>query len=377
MQLVEVKNKKRIHDFHSLPFKIYAGDPTWVPPIRQEVEAIFNKKTNPYFGHGDAIRWVLYNNEHEPIGRVAAFVNERTAYTFEQPTGGMGFFECVNNKNVAFELFHACEEWLRKKGMKAMDGPINFGEKDRYWGLLSEGGDKPAIYAMNHHPEYYKPFFEEYGFAKYYEQIVYYRSAVDPPGSRLNAVAERVMRDKLYRFKRLEKSKAKKYAEDFRTIYNKAWQAERSDFEEMKKERALEIMKKLKPILDEDTCWFVYHGDEPVGVYISIPELNEVFRYINGNLNWLGKLKFLWYFKTKPPRTTMGIVFGIVPEYQGKGLEAGLFTELGRVIQPKRAYDHVLINWIGDFNDKMIHLLIALLQVVPYKKFITYRKIFD
>lgn len=376
MQLIEVKDKKRIKDFHQLPFKIYAADPNWVPAIKQEVESVFDRNANSYYKYGDAIRWVLYNDKNEPIGRVAAFFNERTAHTFDQPTGGMGFFECINDKNAAFLLFDKCKEWLITKGMKAMDGPINFGEKDRYWGLLSEGGDKPAIYTMNHNPEYYKQLFEDYGFTKYYEQIVYYRSAIDPPQPRLNAVAERVMRNKEYRFEQLKKSNSSKYAEDFRTIYNKAWKAERSDFEEMKKERALEIMKKMKPIIDEDTCWFAYHNDTPVGVYISIPELNEVFRYINGNMNSWGKLKFLWHFKRKPPRTTMGIVFGITPEFQGKGLEAGIFSELGRVIQPKKTYDRVLINWIGDFNDKMIHLLIALLQVTPYKKFITYRKIF-
>jgi hypothetical protein len=376
MQLTEVKDKKTINDFHKLTFKIYAGDPNWVSHIKQEVEAVFDRKTNSYYHHGDAIRWVLYNDEKEPIGRIAAFINERTAYTFDQPTGGTGFFECIHDKNAAFILFDKCKEWLSERGMKAMDGPINFGEKDRYWGLQTEGGDKPAIYTMNHNPDYYRSFFEEYGFTKFYEQIVYYRNAIEPPSPRLKAVAERVMRDKLYRFERLDKRKSEKYAEDFRTIYNKAWKAERSDYEEMKKERALEIMKKLKPIIDEDTCWFVYHTNEPVGVYVSIPELNESFRYINGDLNWWGKLKFLWHFKTKPPRTTMGIVFGIIPEYQGRGLEAGIFSELGRIIQPKKSYDNVLISWIGDFNDKMIHLLIALLQVTPYKKFITYRKLF-
>jgi hypothetical protein len=377
MQFIEATDKKTISDFHKLPFKIYAGDPNWVAHLKQEVEEVFTPKKNPYFSHGEAIRWVLYNDKHEPIGRVAAFINKKTAFTFDQPTGGIGFFECINDKNAAFILFDKCKNWLMEKGMKAMDGPINFGEKDRYWGLLSEGGDTPAIYSMNHNPDYYKQFFEDYGFTKFYEQIVYFRSAIDPPHPRLNAVAERVMRDKLYRFERLDKSRGEKYAEDFRTIYNKAWKAERTDFEEMKKERAIEIMKKLKPVIDEDVCWFVYHDNQPVGVYIAIPELNEVFRRVHGNLNLWGKLKFLWYFKTKPPRTTMGIVFGIIPEYQGKGLEAGIFTELGKIIQPKKTYDRILISWIGDFNDKMIHLLIALLQVVPYKKFITYRKVFN
>jgi hypothetical protein len=376
MKLVEVKDKKTIKDFTQIPFSIYKNDPNWIPHITQEIEEVFDREENPYFTHGDCIRWVLYNNDNSPIGRVAAFINNRTANSFEQPTGGMGFFECIDNKEAAFVLFNACKEWLSERGMKAMDGPINFGEKDRFWGLLSEGRDKPAIYTMNHNPDYYKAFFEEYGFTNNYEQIIYLRSVVDPPNSRLVGLADRVRRDTNYRFETIKKSEGEKYALDFQSIYNKAWKAERTDFEELSKERAITIMRKLRPVIDEDLCWFAYYKETPIGVFIAIPELNEIFKYVHGNLNLLGKLKFLWYQKTKGCRTFTGMVFGIIPEYQGKGIEAAIFNELGKRIQPKKRYDQLLISWIGSFNGKMIHLLVALLQVVPYKKYITYRKIF-
>jgi hypothetical protein len=375
MELKEVKDAKTVRDFTQLPFLIYKNDPNWIPHITQEIEEVFNRNENPYFTHGDCIRWVLYD-KNKPVGRVAAFINERTAYTFEQPTGGMGFFECVENKEAAIKLFEACKEWLVKRGMKAMDGPINFGEKDKFWGLLSEGRDKPAIYTMNHQPAYYKQYFEDYGFVNNYEQIVYFRKVQDPPHPRLVGLADRVMRDTNYRMEHMKVSNAAKYAEDFRVIYNKAWKAERTDFEEMNSERAQTIMRKLKPVLDEELCWFAYHKDVPIGVFIAIPELNQVFKYVHGNLNLWGKLKFLWFQKTKGFNMFTGIVFGIVPEFQGKGIEAAIFNELGKVIQPGKKYDSLLISWIGSFNEKMIHILVALLQVVPYKKFITYRKIF-
>jgi len=375
MELVEVKDRKVIKDFTQLPFSIYKNDPNWIPHITQEVEEVFNRHENPYFTHGDCIRWVLYDNSKQPIGRVAAFINEKTANTFEQPTGGMGFFECNENKEAAFKLFDACKTWLMERGMKAMDGPVNFGEKDKFWGLLSEGRDKPAIYTMNHHPDYYKKFFEDYGFINNYEQIVYYRRA-DAPNARLVALAERVMRDTNYHMESIKKSNGAKYAEDFRIIYNKAWGAERADFEEISSERARTIMRKLKPVLDEDLCWFAYYKDVPIGVFIAIPELNEIFKYVNGNLNLWGKLKFLWYQKTKRVKTFTGMVFGIVPEFQGKGIEAAIFNALGKRILPLKRYDSLLISWIGSFNQKMIHILVALLQVVPYKVYITYRKIF-
>ncbi|HWY97648.1 MAG TPA: hypothetical protein VNY36_01070, partial [Bacteroidia bacterium] len=329
MKLVEVKDKSTIKDFTQIPFSIYKNDPNWIPHITQEIEEVFNRNKNPYFTHGDCIRWVLYDDKNIPIGRVAAFINNKTANTFEQPTGGMGFFECIDNKEAALLLFDACKKWLIERGMKAMDGPINFGEKDRFWGLLSEGRDKPAIYTMNHHPDYYKNFFEDYGFVNNYEQIIYFRKVQDPPHPRLVGLADRVMRDTNYRFETIKKSQGEKYAEDFRIIYNKAWKAERSDFEELSSERSKTIMRKLKPVLDEDLCWFVYYKDEPIGVFIAIPELNEIFRYVHGNLNLWGKLKFLWYQKTMGCKTFTGIVFGIIPEFQGKGIEAAIFNELG------------------------------------------------
>ncbi|HXP53236.1 MAG TPA: hypothetical protein VN922_25050, partial [Bacteroidia bacterium] len=131
MKLIEVKDKKTIKDFTQIPFSVYKNDPNWIPHITQEIEEVFNREENPYFTHGDCIRWVLYNDKNIAIGRVAAFINNRTANSFEQPTGGMGFFECIDNKEAAFMLFDTCKKWLAEQGMKAMDGPINFGEKDR------------------------------------------------------------------------------------------------------------------------------------------------------------------------------------------------------------------------------------------------------
>src|ERR1700722_10584827 len=192
MEIVEVKDSSTLKDFQEIPFLIYKNDPNWIPHLKQDIEEVFDRKKNPTYKNGECTRWVLYGDDKKPIGRVAAFVNKKTAFTFEQPTGGMGFFECINDKKAAFALFDKCKEWLIQHGMKAMDGPVNFGEKDRFWGLFSEGGDVPSINTMSHKPPYYKQFFEDYGFARYYDQIVYHRSAIDPPHPRLIGVAERV-----------------------------------------------------------------------------------------------------------------------------------------------------------------------------------------
>ncbi len=108
---------------------------TWVCPLDKEIESIFDPKKNVYFKHGEATRWILKDDQGELNGRVAAFIDHNTAQKHDQPTGGMGFFECINDQEAANLLFDTAREWLKERGMEAMDGPINFGETDKYWGL--------------------------------------------------------------------------------------------------------------------------------------------------------------------------------------------------------------------------------------------------
>ena len=192
MNFIEVNSRKTIREFHKVPKTIYKNDPHWVPHLIQDIEAVFDQKKNKFFRHGEAVRWILKDDNGLLIGRVAAFVYQKTAKSFKQPTGGMGFFECINDPKVAFALFDKCKAYLEKKGMEAMDGPINFGEKDKYWGLTIENFSLPAYYGQNYNPEYYVKFFEDYGFKVYYEQFIFHRSVKDPLQEKYVQRAERV-----------------------------------------------------------------------------------------------------------------------------------------------------------------------------------------
>ena len=100
---------------------------------------MFNEKENKFFRHGEATRWLLKNDKNMYVGRIAAFINSKKAFSEKQPTGGIGFFECINCNYASFKLFETAKNWLKERKMEAMDGPINFGERDRYWGLLVKG----------------------------------------------------------------------------------------------------------------------------------------------------------------------------------------------------------------------------------------------
>ena len=131
MIITEVKSNADKKAFLNIARILYKNDPVWVCPLDNDVNAVFDPKKNNFHQHGKCTRWILYDN-NKPIGRIAAFINEEKAYKPEQPTGGAGFFECVNNEEAAFKLLDTAKQWLQQNGMQAMDGPINFGENDKF-----------------------------------------------------------------------------------------------------------------------------------------------------------------------------------------------------------------------------------------------------
>jgi hypothetical protein len=375
VKLIEVIHKRQVNDFHRVPFYIYKNDPAWIPHLRQDVEKVFDKKKNKAFRHGEAIRWVIYNDAGVAVGRVAAFINKKTAFTFKQPTGGMGFFECIEDEKVARMLLDTCKDWLMSKGMQAMDGPINFGEKNEYWGLLVEGYEHVPAYQINYNPPYYRAFFENYGFKTYYEQYVFWRDLRQPAEEIFRRKSEQLHQDPKFSIRNIRGKSDASLAEDFLAVYNQAWGVHEG-FKQMNKATALSIMKAIKPVKDPDITLFAYYGETPVGFYINLPELNQMFKYVNGNLNFWGKLKFLWYQKTKGSSTMYGIVFGVVPEFQGKGVEAAMIVHAEKYIVPKGQYKDTILTWIGDFNIKMLKVC-ENLNVIRQRTLITYRCLFD
>ncbi|HSN61208.1 MAG TPA: hypothetical protein VLR49_09740, partial [Ferruginibacter sp.] len=171
MQISLVTNKLMEQQFLQLPLDIYKNDPNWIRPLDKDVIDIFDKNKNKAFRFGKAERWLLKDDSGHVIGRIAAFVNSKYKNKEDDlPVGGIGFFECINNQEAANILFDSAKNWLIENGMQAMDGPINFGERDRWWGLVTKGFQEP-LYCMNYNPPYYVTLFETYGFKVFYDQV--------------------------------------------------------------------------------------------------------------------------------------------------------------------------------------------------------------
>jgi hypothetical protein len=377
MKIHEVTTPKEEQEFLTLPVRLYRNEPYWIRPLDKDIRSVFDPEANKTFRNGECTRWILVDERNETIGRVAAFVNKKTVQKGnDQPTGGMGFFECVNDKEAAFCLFDQCRSWLVSKGMEAMDGPVNFGNRDRWWGLLIEGFEFEPNYLCNYNFPYYKDFFEAYGFQVYFYQLTFHRTVQGPLSPKLAAKAEMVAKDPDYSFRHLRKDELKSLPDYIHTVYNKAW-ANRFENPELSIQQARIIVKQMKPIMDRRLLYFGFYKGEPVSFFLSLPEINQIFKFVNGKLNIAGKLKFIWHTILKTNRKAFGILFGVAPDHQAKGLDGAMVMEARRVLQDEyKRYDEYEMNWIGDFNPKMINIVDQVGATVS-KRHATYRKLFD
>ncbi|NDE77786.1 MAG: hypothetical protein EB047_01050 [Chitinophagaceae bacterium] len=291
------------------------------------------------------------------------------------PVGGVGFFDCINDQQAANLLFDTAKEWLSQKGMGAMDGPINFGERDRWWGLIVEGF-QPPLYCMSYSKPYYRTLFEQYGFEVFFNQVCY---GLDPTREINKKLLDRhaeLKKDPHYKAVHATKKDLDKFAVDFSIVYNKAW-AGHGGLKEISKELAIAMFRKMKPVMDEKIVWFTYYNEEPIAIFLNIPDLNQWFKYLNGKFDLYHKLKFLWVKWTKPNPRFTGIIFGIVPEHQGKGVDAFMINEAKFVVQALHKYNYYELQWIGDFNPKMINVAEGLGDTYLTRRLITWRYQFD
>ena len=376
MEVAEVKSKQDIREFIHLPVRLFKDEDNWIRPLNKDIEGVFDPLKNKTFKYGECIRWIAKKNG-ETVGRIAAFINSKTANKDnDQPTGGIGFFESVNDQEVANLLFDTCKTWLQDKGMEAMDGPINFGDRDKWWGLLIDGFDIQPNYQCNYNFPYYQDLLEHYGFQLYFKQFTFIRNTFDPFHPRIMKKAEILNEDPDYSFEHMKLKNLKKYANDFRLVYNKAW-ANHDGVAEMTKEQADSVMKQMKPIIDEKIIWFAYYKGDPVAFYINLPEVNQIFKHVNGKLDLIGKLKFVWHKWRKTNKKMLGLVFGVAPEHQGKGLDGALVMATAQMVQKDyRRYPILEMNWIGDFNRKMI-IVVKQVGGEIGKTHHTYRYLFD
>ena len=377
--LREVTTQLEIREWLHLDRKIYRDAPMWVCPLDDDIERVFDSQRNHLFDNGEAIRWIAYDEDGEAVGRIAAFYNREQARVTDN-MGCCGFFESIDDQEVANMLFDAARGWLSERGLEGMDGPVNFGSRDSWWGLLVEGFEYQPLYGNPYHLPYYKALFENYGFRNYFNQNSYiWRAESDVLSEIALEKAHRLLANPDYQIRDMSDTDLSVAAEQLRTIYNKAWSLF-TGVKPMTSEEAQKLMRTLRPIIDRKLIYFAYHNDEPIGFFVMVPDLNRIIGKFGGKFGLWQKLRLMWELKVRYScDRAFGIIFGITPEFQGKGVESAIMTYIlenyvKRGLCPYRSFEFA---WIGDFNPVMNRMIERYVCATKHKMHTTYRYWFD
>jgi hypothetical protein len=231
---------------------------------------------------------------------------------------------------------------------------------------------------MPYNYPYYRDLFEGYGFKNYFNQYTYQRTFEDTTDLHpaVTRTARRILSNPEYEFKLIEKGN-KQFAHDFRIIYNKAW-SKFAGTKDITDQEALSLLKSMEPIMDERLIIYGYCKGEPIAFFIMMPDIGQITRKFKGKLNWYNKLRFFWDLKiVKSVDRVIGRIFGVIPEFQNKGVEGALILFFqDQVLQPSFKYKTFELNWIGDFNPIMMKVA-EFIGGSIYKTHVTYRYLFD
>lgn len=264
-----VQSRRDLKKFITFPWKIYEGDPNWVPPLIMDRLDFFNPKKNPFYQHSEADLFMAYRNG-EPAGRIAAIKYARHLETYNDHTGFFGFFECVDDASVANALFDQACQWVSDRGLTRIRGPMNFTINDEA-ALLVDGFDRPPVLMMTYNPPYYVKLVTDYGFEKSQDFLAYYLETPEIIPERL--VRAWTLLEKKYgiRVRTINMKNFDREVDRIHQIHEQAW-AENWGFVPLTEDEIHRIAKDLKLIVDPDLVLMVEDGDKPVGVSVTLPD---------------------------------------------------------------------------------------------------------
>ena len=363
-----VSSKKDLMTFIKFPWKIYKDDPNWVPPLLMDKKKIMNKEKNPFFQHAEA-EYFLAERDGELVGRIAAVKNDLHNKYHNDNVGFFGFFECINDQEVANKLFDTAKDWLKAKGFSQMRGPANPSSNDEY-AMLLEGFDDPPRLLMTYNPKYYLDLCENYGLKKAKDLYAYKLENKKVMSSeKLKRVAEIAQKRSGIKVTQLDMKNFDKELEKVKYVYNKAW-APNWGFIPMTDAELDAMAKDLKPLVEPSLVLFGEIKGELVGFALVMLDYNYIFKKINGRLFPFGFLKL--FTEKKKIKWSRIITLGIVPEFQKKGLDAVFYWDIVNRAH-KIGIDLGEASWILEDNE-MMNRGAEVMKGEIYKKYRVYEK---
>lgn len=376
LSITEVSDKSELAQFITFPWKVYAEDPYWVPPLLSERKQFLDPQQNPFFQHARATFYIARRNGTR-VGTIGAFTNHLYNEVHGANAGFFGFFEVLDDPEAATALLQTAELKLHQAGHTEMIGPMQYSTNDEL-GLLVEGFDDPPRILMTYNPRRYQGYIEGAGFEKAMDLWAY---AMDIAAVRasMSEKVKRVSQKLRQRYNLVLRTVDMKDFENevdrIKTMYNAIWQANWG-FVPMTDGEVELLAKNLKQIVDPDFVPILERDGKPVAFGIALPDLNQPLLRAYprpGTPEFMTLLKMLWHWKVRPKMNWLRAwALGVLPEYQGLGLESLLLLELSETAY-RKGYAHGEMSWILESNDK-VQKSIALFGAEVYKVYRIYKK---
>jgi hypothetical protein len=367
-KIITVEGVSDLREFIDLPWRIYAGYPKWVPPLKKEVRRMLDPRKHPFWEFSERILF-LARRGSKTVGRIAGIIDSRHNQVHHEKMGGWGFFECADDLEAAAALFSAVETWVRQKGMNFMRGPLS-PSMNNETGFLIEGFDYPPVLMMPYTPPYYPGLAESCGFRKEKDLLAFLINGDYRLPEWMDRLAEKIAKKRGIHIRLFRRKEMDSEFDLIREIFNDSWSGNWG-FVPLTENEMRDIQKSVVPFADEDLVFFIYYDNEPAAACVIFPDINPMLKRLNGRIGLMGLLKFLLY--RREIKGVRLVLFGIKEKYRQLGLPMLAFHHIFKIVREKKKFQYLEMGWTLEDNEA-INSLAEEAGAKPYKKYRIYGK---
>ena len=368
VQIVTVEGGSELRDFIDLPWKLYAGYPNWVPPLKKEVRRMLEPGKHPFWEFSERVLFLARHGSRS-VGRIAGIIDSRNNEYHGEKAGVWGFFECADDPEAAAALFASVEKWLFAKGMTFLRGPLS-PSTNYESGVLIEGFEYLPALTMSYNPPYYPALIEACGFAKEKDLLAFLIDNAYQLPDWMESLADRITRKKGIRIRPFRPKEEDAEFDLILDIYNDSW-AGNWGFVPLTGPEMRDIQKSVMPFADPDLAFFITYDDEPAAVCVIFPDINPLIKRLNGRIGLFGWLKYLLFrHEIKGLRCLM---LGVKEKYRQLGIPMLAFHHIYEIARKQKKYQYLEMGWTLEDNES-INTLIEEAGARMYKKYRIYRK---
>ena len=373
--VVPVEGSALWRAFHRLPYALYKDDPNWIAPLLLERRFHFDKTHNPFFQHAKAAFWLAYR-DGVPVGRITAQIDALHLARYNDATGHFGFIEGIDDSLVFEALLGAAESWLRSEGMRSCVGPVSFSMWDEP-GLLVEGFDRPPCVLMSHALPYYQNHIVAQGYTQTQDLLAYDHDMGPPLQQTMERIVARGQEKHHFKYRtiRMDRKSFKSEVVLLLNILNDAW-SDNWGFVEVTDAEVDEMVMMFKMVLRPDSVVIAEYQGEAAGFALTLPDINEAIRDLDGRLFPFGFVKLLWRLKLSGITSVRMPLMGVRRKWQNSQIGAVLALSIIRQMRLSHIARGVVrgeLSWILDSNERMKHM-ITLIGGTIYKRYRIYEK---